>query len=102
MPLDPRTLDSGTPETLDKRKYPEHLRAYESLDAELLPIAAELREFTFDDLAARVADPRVRAALPRWLASATWRGLIERTDRGMASLRTNAVTERGFSLLQPA
>lgn len=102
MPLDPATLDSDTPRTYDGRSYPDHLRAYESLDAELLPIAAQLHEFTFDDLAARVENPRTVSAIPRWLASATWRGLIERTDRGMASIRTNVVTERGLALLQPA
>lgn len=102
MPLDPSTLDSDTPKTLDGREYPDHLRAYESLDNELLPIAATLREFTFDDLVAGIADPKTRSAIPRWLAAAEWRGLIERTDRDMASLRTNAITDRGLAKLRVA
>lgn len=101
MPLNPATLDSETPETLDKRKYPDHLRKYESLDVELLPIAAQLGGFTFDDLAERVTNPRTRAAIPRWLASATWRELIKREDRiGMSSPRINRITGRGLAKLR--
>jgi hypothetical protein len=102
MPLDQTTLDSDTPKTLDGREYPEHLKAYHAYDAEFLSIAARLGEFTFDDLAARVTDPKMRAMIPRWLASAEWRGLIERRDRDMASVRINAITERGQAHLQAA
>ena len=100
MPLDLATLDSDTPRTVDGRSYPDHLRAYEFLDSELLPLAADLGEFTYDDLALRVESGRVRSVLPRWLASAEWRGLIERRDRDMASVRLNAITSRGRTRLQ--
>ncbi len=95
MPLDPATLDSDTPRTLDGREYPGHLRVYEELDAELLPIASRLGEFTYDDLLLRITDPKIGSVLPRWLASAEWRGLIERRDHDMASQRTNVITSRG-------
>ena len=100
MPLDLTTLDSGTPKTLDGRAYPDHLRAYESLDTDLLPIAADLGEFTYDDLAWRIDSPKTRSVVPRWLASAEWRGLIERRDRDLASARINAITDRGLVRLQ--
>lgn len=100
MPLNQATLDSDTPRTTDGRAYPDHLRAYEPLDSELLPLAALLGEFTYDDLASRVEDGKVRSVLPRWLASAEWRGLIERRDLDMASVRLNAVTPRGVARLE--
>lgn len=102
MPLDLSTLDSDRPRTLDGREYPDHLKPYEAYDPELLPIAARIGEFTFDDLAARVPDPKMRAMIPRWLASAEWRGLIERHDRDMASVRLNAITDRGLAALRTA
>jgi hypothetical protein len=77
MPLDPSTLDSPTPSTLDGRKYPEHLKPYEQFDDVMLPLFGGGRR-TFDELSFAVDDPKIRAALPRWIASATWRGLIER------------------------
>jgi len=100
MPLDLATLDSDTPRTIDGRTYPDHLRAYEPMDSELLPLAALLGEFTYDDLALRVEDGKVRAVLPRWLASAEWRGLIERRDGDLASVRVNAITPRGITRLE--
>jgi hypothetical protein len=100
MPLDLATLDSDTPRTIDGRPYPDHLRAYESLDSELLPLAALLGEFTHDDLALRIENGKVRSVLPRWLASAEWRGLIERRDRDMTSVRLNAITPRGIARLE--
>jgi hypothetical protein len=99
MPIDPTTLDSDTPRTLDGRDYPEHLRAYESLDSELLPILEGLGSATFDTFVARIADARQRAAAPRWLASAEWRGLVERQDEGMRGPRRLGVTDRGRSRL---
>jgi hypothetical protein len=77
-PLDQRTLGWKTPRTIDGRRYPAHLRAYEQFDAEILPLLADLGHATFDDLSIRVADPKVRAVLPRWLASAEWRSIVER------------------------
>ena len=100
MPLNQATLDSDTPTTTDGRVYPDHLRAYESLDSDLLPLAALLGEFTYDDIALRVDNGKVRSVLPRWLASAEWRGLIERRDLDMASVRLNAITPRGIARLE--
>jgi hypothetical protein len=79
MPLDPRTLDDQTPRTLDGRSYPEELRPYENRDAEILPLALALDSsgpFLVDELAELIDRPRTRASLPRWIASAGWRGLI--------------------------
>ena len=100
MPLDPATLDTGTPRTLDGRQYPEHLKAYEQFDSVLLPIAARLGEFNFDALAGQVPDAKVRSVLPRWLASAGWRDLIERRDNDMTAQRTHVITDRGRAWLQ--
>ena len=102
MPIDPATLDTDTPRTLDGRNYPEHLRAYESLDSELLRILEAVEPATFDGFMAEVEDARTRAAAPRWLASAEWRGLVERQDEGMRGPRRLAVSDRGRSLLTPA
>jgi hypothetical protein len=86
-PIDPSTLGSDTPRTLDGREYPEHLRAYHRYDGVLLPLVASLAPATFDDLSLAIEDARVRAALPRWLASAEWRGLVERGDGTLGSSR---------------
>lgn len=102
MPIDQATLDTDTPRTLDGRDYPEHLRAYERLDAELLPILETVGPATFDGFIARIEDARTRAAAPRWLASAEWRGLVERQDQGMRGPRRLAVSERGRARLTPA
>jgi hypothetical protein len=93
MPLDPSTLDSPNPRTLDGREYPTHLRPYEQLDPEVLPLFGGSAR-TFDEVSLAIADPRIRAALPRWIASATWRGLIERTA-GNAGRRGYVLTPRG-------
>ncbi len=62
---------------------PDHLRNYHQLDAQLLPLVMSMKPVTFDQLSVAVEDPRVRAALPHWLASAQWRGLVARgTARG--------------------
>lgn len=87
-PVDPATLGSDTPRTLDGRTYPDHLRQYEHYDKELLPLVERLAPATFDDLSVAVADPHTRAALPRWLASAEWRGLIERRDSAAQETRS--------------
>jgi hypothetical protein len=99
MAIDVSSLDSGTPRTLDGRVYPEHLRPYEDLDAELLPLAAELGRFTFDELTTVVADPKVRAVLPHWLSSAEWRALVARRDASMHSPREYEVSARGHDAL---
>jgi hypothetical protein len=98
-PLDPATLDSGTPRTLDGRSYPDHLRPYEKPDGALLPLVARLEPTTFDELSVVIEDPRARSALPRWLASAEWRGLVDRLDESMGAPRTYGLTKRGRVLL---
>lgn len=86
-PIDPSTLGSDTPRTLDGREYPDHLRAYHHYDSLLLPLVANLAPTTFDDLSLAIEDARTRAVLPRWLASAEWRGLIQRGDGTTGSPR---------------
>jgi hypothetical protein len=66
------------PRSSDGREYPAHLRAYERLDRDLLPLVADLQPVTFDELSLAVSDVGARAALPRWLASAQWRGILDR------------------------
>lgn len=100
MALKEVTLDTDTPETEDGRRYPEHLRSYHRYDEELLPIAARLGEFTFDQLAAQIEEPRLRAIAPRWLASAGWRGLVKRRKPAFGSPLVNAITERGLAELR--
>ena|SRR5947209_6348214 len=95
MPLDPSSLDSDAPRTTDGRTYPDHLRPYEQLDEELLPLLGDDAPHTFDDLSARVADARVRASLPRWLASATWRGLVARVADARLGPVAHVLTDRG-------
>jgi hypothetical protein len=87
-PLDPSTFGTQSPRTLDGRSYPEHLRVYEGLDEALLPVVAHLEPATFDDLSIAIDDPRLRASLPRWLASAEWRGLVQRLDPSTRAPRT--------------
>lgn len=98
-PLDPSTLDSDTPRTLDGRTYPDHLRLYEQLDADFLALVAKLEPTTFDDLSLEVDDSRARASLPRWLASAEWRGLVERRDPSMNGPRSYVLGSRGRTQL---
>jgi hypothetical protein len=95
MALDRSTLDSETPRTLDGRRYPEHLRPYEAYDAEFLRRLAQIGEASANEIALSIDSPRLRSLVSRWLASAEWRGLIERHDDGVAGRRTYAVTERG-------
>lgn len=62
----------------DGRSYPLHLKAVEPFDADFVPLLEESGVATFDELSMRVCDRRARAALVRWLASAEWRGIVER------------------------
>jgi hypothetical protein len=75
------------PRSIDGRPYPDHLKPYEKLDEPLLGLLDQLQPATFDQLSDAVSDLRVRAALPRWLASAQWRHLIVRgkTPDGLRS-----------------
>lgn len=78
IPVDPATLGTPTPRSLDGRLYPDHLRQYERLDAQLLPIVAASEPITYNDLERAVPDAERRADLRLWVMSAEWRGLIER------------------------
>lgn len=78
MPLDVKSLDSGTPKAKDGRTYPSHLKRYEAFDEAFLPIFREARHsISFDDLIEQVDDRQARAAAARWIDSAYWRGLIQ-------------------------
>lgn len=81
-------------------EYPEHLRPYEALDADLLEWAARVGEFDSVVVSA-VADglSNLVAPGPRWLSSAEGRGLVQRHDRDMASVRTYSLTEAGRARL---
>ena len=91
MPVPRRMVPPPSP---DGRSYPDHLRPYEQLDKELLPIVEGLQPVSFDTLSAAVHDARQRAALPRWLASAQWRGLLDRA--------TPSTGDRAYSLAERA
>jgi hypothetical protein len=81
MPLDPSSLESGTPTAKDGRTYPRHLKQYEKFDEVFLPIFAESnRPISFDDLIEQVEDRQARAAAVKWINSASWRGLVEATN----------------------
>jgi hypothetical protein len=99
MPVDPSTLDSSTPRTLDGRPYPDHLRAYEQRDLQLLPLLGDGEPHTFDGLSLQIVDPRARSALPRWIASATWRGLVTRMRDSNDGPTAYVITDRGRSRL---
>jgi hypothetical protein len=101
-PLDLTSLEGpGRPKTLDGREYPEHLEPYEAIDDQMLAWASSAGEFYADGLYSLAESvSRLVAPGPRWLASAEWRGLIERRDRTMADDRTYAITERGLQRLR--
>jgi hypothetical protein len=91
MPAPRRRTPAGQPPiSPDGRSYPDHLRPYERLDEQLLPIVEDMQPVSFDALSAAVQDVRQRAALPRWLASAQWHGLLDRS--------TPSTGERAYSL----
>ena len=96
MALDQSTLDSETPRTQDGRSYPEHLRAYERYDRQFLPLLAELGESSPSELSHAISAAKLRSVLSRWMASAAWRGLIERRDgEDIARRRTYVLSDRG-------
>lgn len=95
MPLDPKRVGTKRPRTKDGRSYPAHLKAYHRYDRQMLPIVERLGEGTPSEIAAAVSDRRLRVIVPRWMASAEWRSLIERTDRDRSSPRTYRLTDLG-------
>lgn len=101
-PLDPRTLGTDTPATLDGRRYPEHLREFEIYDSEILPLLDERDPLTFNALSLLVTDPRAQAMLPLWIASAMWRGLIERKDDPARGPRAYVLGPQGRAQLPHA
>lgn len=85
--LDPKSLGTDTPRTLDGRSYPDRLRPSERFDDVFLPHVRPRRPVAVNELvAAAGADVGLQAALYSWLNSAEWRGLIERVpgDRPQA------------------
>lgn len=76
--LDPKSLGTDTPRTLDGRSYPDRLRPSERFDDVFLPHVRRRRPVTVSELvAAAGGDVRLEAELYSWLNSAQWRGLIE-------------------------
>jgi hypothetical protein len=75
--LDERTLGWKRPRTLDGRRYPLHLREFEPYDTVILAVLAEIEPATYDDIEARLDNPKVAAELSGWVTSAEWRGLVE-------------------------
>ncbi len=100
--LDQKSLDEGTPRTTDGRTYPSHLKRYEAYDMDLLHLLSKIQPATFDELSVKVEDPRARAVLSRWLASAEWRGLVERRAPTATSPLTFVLSARGDARLQAA
>ena len=101
-PIDPQSLESGTPRTFDGREYPGELKQYESYDAQLLPLVLDLgSDFEKEalDALARQELGHDGVLIARWMSSAEWRGLIERTDRSMAAPRTYRTTPRAEARL---
>ena len=84
-----------------RRDYPERLRPFEAYDQRFLPLLSDDPR-TFDDLNHMVEDPRDRAVLARWLASAEWRALIERRRPERGTPRTYVLGREGRKQLQTA
>jgi len=80
MPIDTNTLGTQSPKTEDGRTYPRYLKAFHRYDPELLAKVRELDEPTLNRLAIEAPNAQVRSAVSPWIASAEWRGLIERVD----------------------
>lgn len=96
MPIDTKTLGTKTPKALDGRSYPAYLRAFERYDEPLLSQVRELHEPTLNRLAVEASSPKMRSVVSTWLASAEWRGLVDRVvAEEMAGKRRYKLTERG-------
>jgi hypothetical protein len=86
--------------TEDGRTYPRYLKAFHRFDDVLLAKVDELDEPTLNSLAIEAPDARVRAAISPWIASAEWRGLIERVDAAeLIGKRRYRLTPRGAEKL---
>lgn len=96
MPLDTKSLKDGPPRALDGRTYPDYLKAFERYDGELLRKVDELDQPTLNRLALDAPSPKMRSVVSPWLASAEWRGLIERLSAdAMAGTRRYKLTQLG-------
>jgi hypothetical protein len=96
MPIDTNTLGTQTPTTVDGRTYPPYLKAFERYDADLLAKLQELDEPTLNLLALEAPTAQLRSAVSPWIASAEWRGLIERIDATeLVGKRRYRLTGRG-------
>lgn len=96
MPIDTKTLGTKTPMTLDGRSYPRYLQAFESYDEQLLPQVSKLEQPTLNKLAVEAGDAKLRSVVSPWLASAEWRGLVDRVEaEEMAGKRRYKLTELG-------
>jgi hypothetical protein len=98
--LDPQSLETDTPRTLDGRSYPDRLREFERLDDQLLPLIRPRHPMTINALARAVRDPKARSVLTRWLSSAEWRGLIVRVDQD--GPRAYVLSPRGRAITRPS
>lgn len=82
--------------TEDGRTYPRYLKAFERYDAELLAQVRELEEPTLNRLSLEAPTAQLRSAVSPWIASAEWRGLIERVDTTeLVGKRRYRLTGRG-------
>jgi hypothetical protein len=97
MAINTKSLGAGvTPETDDGRLYPQYLHSYERFDGELLRELGRLEEPTPIELSLSLVDPNMRAVVSPWVASAQWRGLIERIGReAVVGSRRYRLTDRG-------
>jgi|GEM_PF-3405264 len=85
---------------MDGRTYPPYLRAFERFDEQLLSQVRGLEEPTLNRLAVEASSPKVRSAVSPWIASAEWRGLIERVDAAEpVGRRRYRLTDRGAAKL---
>jgi hypothetical protein len=100
MPIDTKTLGTKTPKALDGRSYPSYLRVFERYDEELLPQIQALEEPTLNKLAVEASGPKMRSVVSPWLASAEWRGLVDRVEaEEMVGKRRYRLTDLGLEKL---
>ncbi len=100
MPIDTNTLGTQAPMTEDGRTYPPYLKAFERFDRDLLAKVRELDEPTLNRLAIEAPTSQLRSAVSPWIASAEWRGLIQRVDVAeLVGKRRYRLTELGESKL---